>query len=244
MDIEDLRLQEYMSEQIVSAEESSFHNFRTDLGLEAVENIYDSANTSHTEPESFPEKMIYRHLEEEIGMVREVDESFYIAWDVGDIEIFRERLEQHLSGTYDRPELVAHMRNEYNELGESPTQTHFRNKEGIPSPMPYKSRYGDWNSALFMSGLPTDETDVDLDILEHELIIKTHEMNEDSDIVIETPSARQIDAQDSMHGEKQFRDRFGSIEEAFESAGLSVIRSLDEKDESFFAETYRVRQRR
>lgn len=244
MDIEDLRLEEYMSEQIVSASESSFHSFRSDLGLEAVENIYETAEASHTEPETFPEKMVYRHLEEEVGMVREVDDSFYIAWDKEDVDVFYDRLEQHLSGTYDRPELVAHMRNEYNELGESPTQTHFREKKGIPSPMPYKSRYGDWNSALFMSGLPTDETDTALDVLEHELIIKTHEMNEESDKLIETPSARQINADDSMHSETQFQSRFGSIEEAFESAGLATIRALDKKDARFFSDRYRVRHRR
>ena len=243
--LEELRMEEYLSEMIASAEASELQNFRTDHGLEAVENIYSDSKEQYSDPENFSQKMLYRHLEEETGIVRETESGdFYIAWDEEDIELFYDRLEQHLSRGFDRPELVAYMRVEYEKLGESPSQSHFRDNDDLPSEVPYKSRYGNWNNALFMAGLEPNETDSGKDVLEEELIIKTHEMNEDSDILLRTPSAREINEDDSMHSESQFQHHFGSIEEAFESASLGTIRVLEASDdERAFSRRYRSRSR-
>jgi len=243
-DLEDLRKKEYFSEQIASVEASDLQNFKTSYGLEALSDIYENVEGKYAVPDGLHEKMIYRHLEEDIGLLREVEDGkFYVAWDEEDIELFHDRLEQHLSRGFDRPELVAYMRSEYSKLGESPSQSHFREKDDLPSEVPYKSRYGNWNNALLMAGLEPNETDTGKDVLKEELLMKTHEMNQDSDILLRTPSAREINEDEFMHSESQFQHHFGSIEEAFESAGLGVIRALEKDDARFFSERYRARQR-
>jgi len=244
-DLENLRKAEYFSKKIVSAETSQDRDFLTDEGLDVLEGIYDGKG-NYVSVRDQDERRVYDELEDELGILREVDDGrYFIAWDNEDIEFFHDRVKQHLKRGYDRPELVGYLRSEYERMGEPPTQTDFREKEGFPSEMPYKSRYGDWNNALLMAGLDTKETGVGKDILEAELLVKTHEMNEDNDFLEKTPSARQINEENRMHSETQFQHHFGSIEEAFESAGLGKVRDMESSEgEKSTSRPYRVRERR
>lgn len=237
MEREQIRLQEYLSEKIIESDDSdSFYSFETPLGVEALERIYEDSEEGYSNPDNFQQRSIYNFLEDEFGLVEEIEHNGYeVLWETDDIEVLHDRLEQHISEGYDRTELVALLRAEYQELGELPTQTHFREQEHLPSEMPYKSRFGDWNSALYMAGLDPEETRSEVDELVHELIQKTHEMNEDTEFLIETPSARQINEDSGMHSETQFRNRFGSIEAGFEEAGLAHIREI-EKDHNLWRE--------
>lgn len=47
--------------------------------------------------------------------------------------------------------------------------------------------------------------------------------------MIETLSAREIQEKDNIHSEQRFRELFGSIEKAYEEAGLGTVRDIEEE---------------
>lgn len=226
---EETRLEEYFSQAIAEIDQGTArYGLLNKYGVDSIDKILDNPDTTYFSGDSTEESRVYKLLNQKFNLLDTWGSRQYkLDTDREVLETFKERLEQHLDRGYDRVELVALLRNEYSELGELPTQRHFREQDHLPSELPYKSRFGDWNSALYMAGLDPEETGAEKEELEHELIKKTHEMNEDTDFLLKTPSAREINEDESMHTEAQYRHHFGSIEEAFSEAGLGNIRAME-----------------
>jgi|GEM_PF-1525602 len=171
------------------------------------------------------EDIFYKILDSEFQVLEErrLENTYQIKAGLEEVKILGERIRQHFNRGYDKPELIGYLR-----AADKKSQRYFRQKEQLPSENPYISHFGGWNNALWHAGIETQEQ-LDKEELEDQLRRKTHELNRNRDLLIETPTAKQIEEDPSLHNKSEFQQRFGSIEEAFRSANLGYIRKLEKE---------------
>lgn len=226
-------LQDQYAELVESLDrESATYGFVREEYEEGLEKIIDSLEMDYTWIGSGTEgeDVFYMALASEFDVLEDVgkDSTYRVKASKEEFEVLQERLDQHFERGYDKAQLIGILRAEHPNV----SQRDLRDAEHLPSEQPFVSRFGSLNNARWRAGLPSDEQ-LKQEELEHQLVRKTHELNEDRDLIVETPSARDINEDEEMHNEKAFQEAFGSIEESFESAGLSTVRKLEKEMEDW-----------
>lgn len=228
-----ITLEDFYAERVASMDGmSATYGFVREEYDEGLSKIMDSLDMDYTwiGAASEGEDIFYSALTEHFDVLEDSgkDSTYRIKASKEDFRVLEQRLDQHFSRGYDRPELVGILRAEFPDV----SQRRFRREDDLPSEQPFKSSFGSWNNALWSAGLETDEQLTEEE-LAHQLIRKTHELNKERDILIETASAREINESEDMHNERSFQDAFGSIEEAYEDAGLGEVRVIEEEMEDW-----------
>ncbi len=226
-------LEDFYSERIASLDQmSATYGFIREEYDQGISEIVDSLEMDYTWIGASGDgvDIFYSALAEEFDMLEDIgkDSTYRIKASKEDFQVLEERLDQHFSRGYDRSELVGILRAEFPEV----SQRRFREEDDLPTEQPYKSRFGGWNNALWSAGLPTEDQLTDQE-LEHQLIAKTHDLNDKRDLLVETASARDINSSEGMNNERSFQETFGSIEDAYESAGLGNIRLIEKEMEEW-----------
>lgn len=209
-------------------EDSASYGFVAKEWENGIDKILNSLNSDYTwiGAGTESEDVFYKFLASEFNMLNDAgkDHTYEITSDTKNFEVLRARLNQHFSKNYDSSELVGILRAEYPDT----SQRRFRSSDSLPSEQPFKDRFGNWSNAHWCAGLRNEEQ-VDRDLLIDQLVRETHFKNNDSDMLVETLSAREIDEKTGMHNKEAYQNAFGSIENAYREAGLETVRKLEKE---------------
>lgn len=224
--------QEFARELVELKNKPAAYAYVEEYGEEAidkVQNIIESDLRSHVNSEGYGETVVYNFLEN-IDVLEKYNDSQYRP-NVGSSElaIFREQLEEETGDEYGKHELIAYLQAYGGDLEDGvddPTTEIFRDIDDNPTEQPYKDKFGSFSWALHVAGFGSND-EVTKGMLEEDLRRAVFRKNEGNDELVETLSAREIDESELLRSEANYRQRFGSIENAYEEAGLSEVRDIE-----------------
>lgn len=230
---EDVHLQDHYAELVESLDkQTATYGFIQKEYAEGLNKIISSLEDDYTSigAGTEAEDIFYKALATKFEMLEDIgkESTYNIKSCKKEFLTLKERLDTHFKQKYDRPRLIGILRKEYPDI----SQSKLRKNDDLPSEQPFVSRFGSLNNAIWNAGLPTNE-ELTKPELEHQLIKKTHRINQDRDMLIETPSARQINEDPDLHNAQAYQEAFGTLEEAFNSASLSTIRELENEMEEW-----------
>ena len=177
-------------------------------------------------PESTEVGVVYSLFEKWGGVFEETEfqKRYKINIDQECLDILEERLDQHFSNGYDKPELVGILRATAEDEN-PPGARDLRSSDQTPSEVPYKNNFGSLANAYWHAGLEPTQNTYDEDILVEEFLRELHRSNEDRDIHIETPNIGDGDMPDL----RVYNNNFENPSELIEESHTGLIKEIEEE---------------
>lgn len=129
--------------------------------LEMLDRLYEKAENdiTHVSPEGRRQGGAFKFLEENFDVLEddEVWEKKYkLQASTNDIELLRQRVEQHESQNYDDTELISYL-----QVAESPETQTIRQDDFFPSIETFKRRFWELDNARWRAGMELEDEEPD-----------------------------------------------------------------------------------